>query len=157
VTSIDAKLVANGLEVRIAGQLSLFSTGSLVESLPYSASVAVHLMPAVVPDPGRLCEVSIDSDLQLRWDGYVDALSEKLLPLIKSSLTTKVAAEISEAANRELAARIHAAFALATLPPGVTVSLRRVEIAHTALRLQPILGTLGDTLSTFVPPAIPPP
>jgi hypothetical protein len=49
------------------------------------------------------------------------------------------------------------AFALKFSPNGVTSSVRRLSISADGIEFQPVLGCFGTTLSTFVPPVVPPP
>ena len=158
VASIEAKLVAAGLEIRASGPLLITSLGSQVQSTTFSAGMTVRVVPTAAPDSNDLCDALVVGDLQLQSGGFLDSVTELVLPFVKDQLKSALAAQLAKLISQELHWHIAAAgFAIAGFPQGASVSLRRISIDPTAIRVQAAIGALGTTLSTYVPPQFLPP
>jgi hypothetical protein len=57
----------------------------------------------------------------------------------------------------ELHWSISTSFALAGFPQGVSLSLRRVTMDASSIKVQPAFGAIGNVLSTYIPPPLSPP
>ncbi|HYV15355.1 MAG TPA: hypothetical protein VE972_05005 [Conexibacter sp.] len=58
-------------------------------------------------------------------------------------------------ANAALGPAIASSLALADLPAGASLSLRTLTVDQTGITLQPVIGAIGQTLSTFKPSPLP--
>jgi hypothetical protein len=77
------------------------------------------------------------------------------LSIVCDLLEGMLTKQVQQTLVRELRAIVAGAFALTELPPGVTVSIRRIEMEGDTVSFQPVIGAIGTTLSTFHPRAVP--
>jgi hypothetical protein len=137
-----------------ARETGIFGSGS---RSAFSASATVGLVPSAAPGITDLCDLltvqSVTVDLPGTFGGMVSTLVSLIRPELERVLTEHLRAII----RRELLAAITSALVVSALPTDVTLSIRQVSIDSAAITFQPALGAIGTSLSTFTPPAIPPP
>ena len=156
IHKVDATLSDAGIVARASGEVVVKTLG-LAEWGVFSASATFRAAPTTVPgvtDPVDLVTVS---DLQVQLPGFTGGVADAAFPLIRGYLTDLLTGQLRDFLRAELPAAVSQTFVLAALPPDVVVSVRNLSIDAAALQFQPALGALGTTLSTFTPPAIPPP
>lgn len=156
VRTVDATLSAAGIMARASGQVMVTTLG-IPESGVFSASATLRVVPTTVPgipDPVDLVAVS---DLQVQLPGFAGGMADAAVALIRGYLTDLLTDQLRAVLRAELPTAVSRMLVLAALPPDVVVSVRNLSIDADALQFQPALGALGTTLSTYAPPAIPPP
>jgi hypothetical protein len=155
VMTAEATLATGGIVVRLTGQVESGTFG-LSSRSAFSASATVGLVPSAAPGITDLCDLitvqSITVDLPDTFGGM-----STLVSLIRPELERILTEHLRAIIRRELSAAITNALVLSALPSDVTLSIRQLSIDPAAITFQPALGTIGTSLSTFTPPAIPPP
>jgi hypothetical protein len=89
--------------------------------------------------------------------GGAGGVLSSLVNGLRGMLAPLFADQVRNAARKQLPALLTKSLVLPALPVGVTVSLRKLSIDATGISFQSALGAIGTVLSTFHPPAIPPP
>jgi len=156
VTAVEAALTDGGIVARASGQVEIRALG-VVDRGPFSASGTLRVVPTAAPGVLDLVDLVTVSDVQVQLPGIAGTFVDTILPLIRGMLSNLLIDQLRAVLRAELPTAINGAFVLAGLPPDVVVSIRRLSITASAIEFQPALGALGTTLSTFTPPAIPPP
>lgn len=156
IMTAEATLVTGGVVGRLTGQVETGIFGSSSRSA-FSASATVGLVPSAAPGITDLCDLlsvqSITVDLPGTFGGMVSTLVSLIRPELEKVLTEHLRAIV----RREISAAIMKALVVSALPTDVTLSIRQLSIDSAAITFQPALGAIGTSLSTFNPPAIPPP
>jgi hypothetical protein len=156
VHTVAAMLSDAGIVAHASGQMSIKALG-IPETGSFSASATLRAVPTMVPgvpDPVDLVTVS---DLQVQPPNFSSGMGDAAVMLVRGYLADLLTGQLRAFLRAELPAAVSKTFLLAALPPDVVVSVRNLTIDTAALQFQPALGALGTTLSTFTPPAIPPP
>jgi hypothetical protein len=156
VQTVDATLSDSGIVVRASGQV-VVTTVWIPESGVFSASATLRAVPTTVPGVTDLVDIVTVSDLQVQLPGFASGMADAAVPLIRGYLTDLLTGQLRAVLRAELPAAVSRMLVLASLPPDVVVSVRYLSIDAAALQFQPALGAFGTTLSTYTPPAIPPP
>ncbi len=157
ITSVDATLTNGAIVARASGQVEVSALVGVVDRGPFSASGTLRLVPTGVPGVSDLIDLLSVSAIEVQLPGIAGAYVDSVMPLIRTFVEELLTDHLRAILRDELPAAVNRAFVLAELPPDVVVSVRRLSVDPTAIVFQPALGALGTTLSTFTPPAIPPP
>ena len=156
-TSVSAELMHGAVVVRATGQVDVRTVFGLGDRGAFAASATLRLVPSSAPGSTDLVDLLKVSDVLVQLPGLAGQLVDQVLPLIRNFLEDLLSTQLRNLLRTELPAAVSRSFLLAGLPPDVVLSIRRLSIEPSALEFQPTLSALGTALSTFTPPAVPPP
>lgn len=155
VLTADATLKPGGVEVQVTGQIEVHQPLSPSQINPFIASATLSIAPTATPASMDIFEVIRVSEAKIEVTG--NTLFAAVLSSVRGFVTDLLVAQLQNAIGHQLSAAISRRLLLATMPEGVTLSLRKLQIDPTSITFQPALGAVGTALSTFRPPVIPPP
>jgi hypothetical protein len=150
-----ALTVAPGVvRVDLTGTVSRAGGGllGLPATLPFAASVALTITPATDPSATELVAVALagQNPITLSVPG-VDPIVQTILPLLTPFVGDAIRTSVAVWINQLAPAAIARSLALPSLPEGTQLSLTRITVDETGITVQPVLGALGPSLSTFQP------
>jgi hypothetical protein len=148
--------LANGkITVHVGGQIDwTLGAGLSAQTTPFAATLPLAFQLPPTPMDVEPCYVGFLGDPDVEISGLAGALVALALPFVRDLLQGMLTKQVQQTLVREVRAIVAGAFALTELPPGVTVSIRRVEMEGDTVTFQPVIGAFGTTLSTFHPPAV---
>jgi hypothetical protein len=150
--TISATFANGKITVRAGGQIDWAVGEGLVQTTPFTATLPLAVQLPPTPMDVEPCYVGFLGDPNVEIPGLLGALVAWALPIVRDLLKGMLTKQVQQILVRELRAIVAGAFALAELPPGVTVSIRRLEMEGDVVSFQPVIGAMGTTLSTFHPP-----
>jgi hypothetical protein len=158
--TIEATLATGIITLRAGGQIDwtpgagLSALGGARGRTAFTATLRLAFMLPPTPMIVEPCHVGLHGDPDVEISGLAGALAALALPFVRDLLEGMLTKQVDQALVREVRAIVAAAFALSELPPGVTVSIRRLKVEGDTVSFQPAIGALGTTLSTFHPPPV---
>jgi hypothetical protein len=151
--TIAATLVPPGIRLTGVGTLTAsFTAGGDVGS-PLTATVTLGLVPSTAPDPLVPAELTLAAPPHVELAGAAAAFGAVLNTALVGFLGPWILDLMRPVIRDEISAAAARALSLVGLPPGATLSIRRLSIDPTAVTFQPALGAVGTVLSTYQPPA----
>lgn len=144
------------------GQFTLHASGTVDWTLPmgvpappnpFTVTVPVVLQLPPTPMDMEPCYVRVVGVPDVQVSGAMGALVAAMVPLVRGTLESTLTAQLQQTVVRGLNRVVAEAFALAELPAGARVSIRRLIVEQDAVTVQPAVGAVGTLLSTFRPPA----
>jgi len=157
VLTADAVLDANGVVMSANGQIEIQGQPGVTDRLAFSGRATLSLVPSAAPASVDVFDLITITDLIIDVPGAAGSILAALLPAVRGFLSELLTDQLRQAARKELPAIVLQTLVLPELPADVNVSIRRLLIGPTAINVQPALGAIGTTLSTFRAPIIPPP
>jgi hypothetical protein len=155
VLSVSATLGDGKVTVHAGGQIDwTFGVGLPGQTTPFTATLLLGVQLPPTPMDVEPCYVRLLGDPDVEISGLAGALATQVLPIVRDLLEGMLTKQVQQILVRELRVIVAGAFALTELPPGVTVSVRRIRMEGDAASFQPVIGAMGTTLSTFHPPAV---
>jgi hypothetical protein len=130
--------------------------GVSLGDLAFTGSIDLAVAPSFALDAGALIELKAVNPVSVEFSGSpiastANALAEFLGPFIENLGISQLRARLSQ----WLPAAVSESLLLAGLPKDCTLSVRGLSIESGAISAQPVIGCVGNTLSTYDPPAIP--
>jgi len=156
ITTLAVGLEPGVATITASGSLSGSAYGIPLGDLGFSGSVGLAVTPSVAPDAQDLVEVTTATPVAVEFSGSLiaavaNSLSGLFGPFVENLGMTQLLTRLTQ----WLPGAISQSLLLAGLPKDCTLSVRDVSIEHGAISAQPVLGCVGNALSTFDPPAIP--
>jgi hypothetical protein len=162
VNQSSGQFTLSGLTVALStGMLAVSANGSVSGSLagvpipptPFAATVSVQLAPSVAPQPSDIVSVGLATanPVSLAMPAFPAALVPLLSSMLSPFVSEVVRTSMGTWVQQILPQRVANGLALAQLPPGTGISLRRLTVDERGITIQPVLGTIGTALSTFKP------
>ncbi len=151
--TIAAALVPPAIRLTGVGTLtaSLAALGDVAS--PLTATVTLGLVPSTAPDALVPAELTLAAPPHVELAGAAAAFGDILNTALVGFLGTWILDLMRPVIRDEVSAAAARALSLVGLPPGVTLSIRRLSIDPMSVTLQPALGAVGAVLSTYQPPA----
>jgi hypothetical protein len=156
LTAAEASFEPNALAARVVGQATIRSPIGGTQGGPFSASAKLRLVPSAAAATADPFDLTV-SDLTVELPGILGSFVAAILPMIRETLSEQLTHHVRPVLRDAIAQSVVEALVLPRLPKDVTVSIRQLAIDADGIMLQPALGALGRSLSTFTPPVIPPP
>jgi hypothetical protein len=153
--TISATLANGEITVHARGHIDWAVGEGLVQTTPFTATLPLAIQLPPTPMDVEPCYLRFLGDPDVEIPGLAGALVARVLPIVRDLLEGMSTKQVQQTLVRELRTIVAGAFALTELPPGVTVSIRRLEMEGDVVSFQPVIGAMGTTLSTFRPPAVP--
>ena len=156
IAALALTFTSEAVQVDVTGTVTRASEGPLAllvpPSMPFAATIRFSLAAATDPRGTELIAVALAGQNAIVVDlPGLQTVGEAILPLLTPFVADQVRASLSASINRIVSAAIARGFALESLPPTVQLSLRSLTIAEHGITIEPVVGAVGTTLSTFQP------
>jgi hypothetical protein len=157
VVSLTATLATDVITITANG---LVTGGIIGGEGPISVTASVALVAANSPNTNDVAVVTLVGANPIQASvaaggllGSIASVASTLWPVIGPLIL----GPLNEWANQTLGDAVATGFALASLPVGTRISLRKLKINESGVTFQPSVGLIGTGLSSFVPAPLPVP
>jgi hypothetical protein len=149
--TISAALVPPAIRLTGVGTLTASFTALGEVASPLTVAVTLGLVPSTAPDPLVPAELTLAAPPHVELAGAAAAFGAVLNTAVVGFVGSWILDLMRPVIRDEVSAAAARALSLVGLPPGVTLSIRRLSIDPTSVTFQPALGAVGTILSTYQP------
>jgi hypothetical protein len=157
-STVTVTLAVGVITVNVVGMLSGTIIGRALGQLPYSATVPFSVTPSGSPKADEIVSFAFAGAgpvLQISGGGIEASVLNELSSLGTPAISGQLQASLAGWVQQMLPQFVATAFALPQLPPETTLTLRSLTIDQSGIIIQPALGDIGTSLSTFQPTPLP--
>lgn len=140
---------------RLTGVGTVTATAPIVGEVdsPLAVTIALGLVPTADPNPLVPAELTLAAPPHVELSGNAALFGAILNAAVSSFLGDFILALMRPIVRQQIHDHAVRALSLAGLPPNVTLSIRPLAVTPTTVTFQPVLGALGNVLSTYQPAA----
>jgi hypothetical protein len=118
---------------------------------PMTVTLMLGLVPSTSPDVSVPAELTFTEPPHVDLAGPLASYGAILNMALATFLGDWVLGQMRETVRREFTDAAKRALSLIGLPGNATLSIRRLSIGATAVRVQPVIGAPGQALSSYQP------
>jgi hypothetical protein len=153
VHSLSATLASGRFTLQAAGTVEwILAAGLAPQPSQFTVTLLLALELPQTPMDTEPCYVRVVGEPDVQVSGGLSGIVTAVLPLVRQAVLSTLQDQFQQVLTRGVARVVAGAFALAELPAGSRVSIRRLRVEEDAVTFQPAIGAMGTVLSTFQPP-----